>query len=311
MLPCRDPLRPTMRDTIGSSGQAAVETAIVLPLNLFLLLGIIQFGMLSQARYMAKYAAYRAVRVGAMNNANPKMMQEAAALALLPVLYIPIGGSADPNTDPTSSPASPLGILAARDLGYKALSTAGRGFGLDPISVTVCGPLKGDVSGLDQSTLNGSGSNNQIDFDDPRASTEWSTGVANSSDSLKAFIHTKLRVQVQFLYIMPIPFANWIINRAFLGMSMPTILRMGADSPADRINDLRPKSVSGTALDDDAKNAYNEIVRKIWLASTGLNIYVVPIFESYSMRMQSNFFLKSNPLPDTNKCVSYGAFKTN
>ena len=298
-----------MSATNGNSGQAAVETAIVLPLNLFLLLGIIQFGMISQARYITKYAAYRAARIGAMNNANTDMMKKAAALTLLPVLFIPIGGAADPNTDPTtSSPASPVSIVTGRDIAYKGLSLTGLA---DPVKVVVCGPLKDDVSGLDQASLNGAGSSKQIDFDDPRASTEWNTGVANSSNSLKAFLHTKLRVQVQFLYIMPIPFANWIISRIYLGMSMPRILRMGADDSFNP-NDYAGRTVSGSPIGGSdaqaAHDAYNDLLRKVFVASQA-GYYVMPLFESYSMRMQSNFYLNSNALPDKNSCVSYGAFK--
>ena len=294
----------------ASAGQAAVETAIVMPLHLFLLLGIIQYGMISQARYMAKYAAYRAVRVGAMNNGDTGMMKKTAVQTLLPVLYIPfIGGAVDVNQDPTDSPPGPLEFFALKHLEYAGFSTISGELGFDPVKVVVCGPVKDDVSGFDQNTLTGVGSKNQIDFDDPRASTEWSTGVANSSDSLKAFTRTKLRVQVQLLYIMPIPFADWIINRTFLAMSLPSILRMGASDAASRAEDYNPnhKKVGGTSVDDDAKNAYNDIVSAIWKANQ-VGVYAIPIFESYSMRMQSNLFTKN--LDEKDKCVTYGAFKS-
>src|SRR5690348_11066929 len=68
------------------SGQVAVEAALTMPLFVFLLLGILQLGLTAQARVMAKYAAYRAARVGALNHADPEAIEAAAILHLMPVL---------------------------------------------------------------------------------------------------------------------------------------------------------------------------------------------------------------------------------
>ena len=46
------------------SGQAMVETAIIIPLFIFILLGILQMGLIYQAKVLLKYAAYRAARTG-------------------------------------------------------------------------------------------------------------------------------------------------------------------------------------------------------------------------------------------------------
>jgi Flp pilus assembly protein TadG len=42
------------------SGQSAVETALVLPLVTFMILGTLQLFMLLQAKLMAQYAVYQA-----------------------------------------------------------------------------------------------------------------------------------------------------------------------------------------------------------------------------------------------------------
>ena len=57
--PC---IAPVGRESGRESGQAAVESALVMPLAVFLILGTLQLFMLLQGRIMAEYAAWRAVR---------------------------------------------------------------------------------------------------------------------------------------------------------------------------------------------------------------------------------------------------------
>jgi len=70
----------------STSGQAAVESAIVLPLVIFLVLGLIQLFVVMQARVLAQYAVGRAVRAGALNFASCPAMQKTAIAILLPAI---------------------------------------------------------------------------------------------------------------------------------------------------------------------------------------------------------------------------------
>lgn len=262
----------------GERGQSAVEAAIVMPLFIFVILSILQFGLIAQARYMAKYAAYRAVRVGAMNNADPKKMLAAAEAALLPVVAMPSGVGGPDVIGPTTDVASvglKAGVLLARNTIVP---------GLKMISVMVCGPVRGDVNSLTQQQLTGVGSRNQVDFDDPRATHDVPGGF-NGNTELRQFLATKLRVQVEYNYRMPIPFANWIISRIYLALSIPSVLRMG--------DPLQVPSAGKLLLANQAK------------------IYIAPIFENYAMRMQSDFFLRKFPLPTSNRCVSFARANPN
>ena len=65
-------------------GQAAVESALTLPLAVFLILGTLQLFMMFQARLLAHYAAFKAVRAGVVNNGSCAAMNDAALLALMP-----------------------------------------------------------------------------------------------------------------------------------------------------------------------------------------------------------------------------------
>src|SRR5579863_8889721 len=75
-----------MKTTPRSRGQAAVETALVMPLTVFIILGVIQMCLLTQSRALLKYAAYRAARAGALNNGCMDKMQESARAVLLPLM---------------------------------------------------------------------------------------------------------------------------------------------------------------------------------------------------------------------------------
>src|SRR5207244_3540701 len=69
-----------------TSGQAAVESAIVLPMVLFLILGTVQLFMVLQARVLAQYAVGRAVRMGALNFGSCAAMQRSAIAILMPAI---------------------------------------------------------------------------------------------------------------------------------------------------------------------------------------------------------------------------------
>jgi hypothetical protein len=184
------------------AGQAAVEAAIVLPLFVFLLLGILQLGLMHQARLVTKYAAYKAVRAGAIHNAKKDKMERAALAVLLPLVsedrsggeFIQsINSASDFQTKWTTA-----GVLA-----NTMLDT-----GLKYVEVTTCGPTTAELGG----------SARELDFDDPQVA---------ASDDWQRSNRTKLRIQVTFNYRMPIPFANWVIHKAAMNREIPMLMRMG------------------------------------------------------------------------------------
>ncbi|WP_306817976.1 TadE/TadG family type IV pilus assembly protein [Archangium lipolyticum] len=245
------------------SGQAAVESAFVLPLFVFLILGILQLGLMHQARLMTKYAAYKAVRAGALHNANEEKMERAAVAVLLPMVSQDRGGGEYIKS-----------INSASDFKAKwswngVLTNKMPDANLKFAKVTVCGPLKKEFSG----------SAKEVDFDDPEFSTggyeEWQKGQ-----------RTKLRIQVTFNYRMPIPFANWVIHATARNREVPELLRMGKPEGAER-SLARKAGLSGDPYADAARKG----------------LYIMPIRATYTMRMQSNLYLTKNGLPEENKCI--------
>ncbi|MHB1571948.1 MAG: TadE/TadG family type IV pilus assembly protein [Solirubrobacteraceae bacterium] len=64
-----------------------METALIMPFSVFMILGILQLSLMQQARLLTEYAAYRAVRAGSLNQLDCKhSMLQAADEALLPTL---------------------------------------------------------------------------------------------------------------------------------------------------------------------------------------------------------------------------------
>ena len=67
-------------------GQAAVESALTLPLLLFMVLGTLQLFTLLQGRILAQYAVGRATRMGALNHGKCQPMVKSAIAILMPAI---------------------------------------------------------------------------------------------------------------------------------------------------------------------------------------------------------------------------------
>jgi hypothetical protein len=67
-------------------GQAAVETAITMPLALFVILGTLQLFLMLNGRIMAEYAVFRGTRAGSVNVGDCRSITDAAVVALLPTI---------------------------------------------------------------------------------------------------------------------------------------------------------------------------------------------------------------------------------
>jgi len=68
----------------AQTGATLVEFALVMPLALLLVMGIIQLGLLFTAKQVLNQAAFMAGRAGAVHNAQQSNMEDALTKALLP-----------------------------------------------------------------------------------------------------------------------------------------------------------------------------------------------------------------------------------
>lgn len=160
------------------SGQAAVESALTLPLTVFLVLGTLQLFLMLQGRIMAEYAAFRATRAGSLAHGNCVPMQHAAILALLPSFHSYMGSGMG---RPAQRLAEAFAVRKNNRYFYPQDGQTGEILWLVRES-----PLKSQVpSGEDQAFDQGGG---------------------------------PMRMETRLVYFFPlkVPFANWVISRVVL-----------------------------------------------------------------------------------------------
>lgn len=181
----RDGVRWT-RDQSHRRGQVALEAALALPLLLSLGLGVLQLGLMQQARLMTEYAAFAAARAGIVWGGNNERMHDAALVAVLPTLG---------RTDRMESFGATWTSARERDLQMHRRLRAARPDGTPPSleSAGLMGLVRADMV-----SPAGSAGWRELDFDGPGA---------------------VLDVRVRYLYELRIPFAGWMIFNAWYAAS--------------------------------------------------------------------------------------------
>lgn len=265
------------------SGQAMVETAIVLPMFVFVILGIIQLTLMQQARLMLEYAAFSAARTGAVWNGDPEKMEKAAVIALLPTMRTYAEGIPGISTL-LQNLHTPGGFWVAARGAPTINQVAGNILKVKPVSVTVLNP-----------TQKMFGSKQELEFD---------SGAARNS---------QLIIRVNYFFKLDIPFANWIIWEswfaALAGLRLGGLYLFQPTTAADFGNNFGKTSFSQRVLvargmisgNCNRLNGLNG--NKLWVLS-GLALagrYYLPMSTTHTIRMQSNAFKKFAG-PDGDNC---------
>ncbi len=261
----------------GESGQAAVETALVMPLFLFCMMGFFQIMLMHQARLVTKYAAYKAVRTGALQRNNVPMMTQSALAVVAPMTLLAANGR--------------MGNVTRFD----QMSSNKYDGGPEVVKVTICGPTR-DMSTRNQKL------GSSLDFDEP-ADTNGAAAGANpdygnraaTADNWQGFESNKLSVQVLYNYRMFIPFVNGLLFhlvRAEERVGIMENTRIGTRYTG-------AQKQKGEATTD--VNGLERTVRSADYGDGGGGNYFMPIRASYVMRMHSN--LRQDDLPTKSDCV--------
>jgi len=281
--------RPTRAqpDRDGQSGQALVEAALILPAMIFLLLCAIQLTLLQQARLATEYAAFAAARAGVVMNMNNGTsnglrdgpMRQAAVLAVLP----------------TFGRANSLAAIGATLVRFTVQDALLQGFNLPQVRVAILNPTRAMFA--QHTHLNG----REIDFDDQRPTVTP---------------ETLLSLQVRYYYELRVPFANKMIQSIWMATVVAgnaTLLRQwgGKDLTAPKLNgqlnpnpDQGPDAISVTRATAAGRgfipDGTPEGINMTGLALVGSGPqphYLMPVSAWFSMRMQSNPFLRFAPPP--------------
>lgn len=245
------------------SGQAAVETAIVMPLFVFTVLGLVQLSLMHQARLLTKYASYKAARSGSINRGDQKVLEAAAISVMLPMITRenPIAAGSG-GTQPQYGLYKLNGasdFATAFDEVFTSRNNQDSGKPI--IEVTVCHPLSSDVD-------------TNKDFDDP------DVNPLGGNTNWRPFEATKLSVQVTTYQKLIIPFANaflwWASYGAIAGEQAATMKMLRMHHDGSKNQTLRKKFNKTYTLEELLSEARN-------------GNYIMPVRGSYSMRMNSNF----------------------
>ncbi|QRK05418.1 pilus assembly protein [Archangium violaceum] len=304
------------------SGQAAVEAALVLPLMVFLGLGILQLTQMQHAKLMTEYAAYCAARAGIVWNGNTERMHDAALVALLPTL----GRTDDPTGLARTWKRARLQDEALQSLAWPTKDS------VVPASVNGA-PLFGQVR---VDTVNPSWYSpvrsvwklrsarnwEELDFDGPDA---WPQVPALESRLAKFFDlplpdddeelfrgATVLSIRVRYWYELRVPFANWILFTTWwaanAGMALGGAIHQPTLNSKARIThgqggmrEVGLAPVRGMENQRGYDTLYRPEMTVLWGLATGAipllsgrmgKRYFIPLTATYSMRMQSNFYFK-------------------
>lgn len=286
-----------------------VESAIVIPLMTFMILGILQLGMVQHARIMTEYAAFSAARAGIVWNADPWIMENAAIISLLPT-YEGLIEEAD-----IGNPEQMVKRIVMRALLYQINRRLPQAVdmvrnGTDGLIAQLPSNLQGGAENLRNSILNSAenfadnalrnavkgalGGNDlrmvQVEIFNPKLTDIPLRKPELDFDDLRSDDgawrrKTQLSIQVRYLYMMRIPFANWIIHRAWQAQRAGVQLYGAVHNPSSSSADSSMFATGATKpnLSGQPTQLERTLSR---LADEG--VYMVPLRAQYTMRMQSN-----------------------
>jgi hypothetical protein len=270
-----------------------VEAALVMPLMVFLILGVVQLTMIQHARIMTEYAAFNAARSGIVWNGDPWVMENAAIISLMPTY-----GALAEETGFTD-PARMMTAIVRRAVLYQVNRRLGgflRMVGGPLLSNAVVqafgseGPQIVSVQ-IDEPNRVYFGTRMELDFDDV------ATAYTDVRGMWSRYIDNHLTIRVRYLYFMRIPFANWVIHHAWLSQRAGIQLYGAIWNPQGE----RPFA---TGFDRDNQRAtYQDIAARLvprgadplWrdLALAGrAGVYMIPLTATYTMRVQSNLYAR-------------------
>ncbi len=302
------------------SGQVAVEAALIMPLMVFMTLGIIQLTMIQHAKLMTEYAAYQAARAGIVWNGNNERMHDAAIIALLPTMG---------RTDSLDKLALTWGLHQVYDTAMRGLAwtatqvrppqsfNGSNLFGV--IRVDTINPAY--FTPIDSIWKLRDGYNwQELDFDGPDSFPE----VPELEDNIRKFFNlpepddsetvyrkaTRLTIRLRYWYEMRVPFANWVIFTAWYASNAGVALHGAIDRPTLQRSNMLNRTANvtplvGLARGIDHEQGYNTVYAPemwvLWGLATGSiplvsdlvgKRYFLPLSATYTMRMQSNFHRK-------------------
>ena len=256
---------PSVKRPDRQSGQAIVESALTLPLMVFMLLGTMQLFMMMHGRILTQLAAFQATRTGSLNHGNCARMLHSAILQVLPAIepFAKNNGVAlDQNVANTFAK-------------YQNNNYNGKNTNIGPAkSQNLTGSVFWIVRNITGRVAPMFSGPNQADDDFDQ------NGAAQI-----------LETKVIFWFPMRVPFANWVIGRAILAhYNLQAYSNQNPLLISQKSNWAGP----GTSI---APEIQAELAARMLS-----NEYVFPIVASYTMRMMTPLKQVNYALPGGKNC---------
>jgi hypothetical protein len=277
----------------GASGQALVETAIVLPTMILVGLGAFQLMFIQHARVLTEYAAYNACRAGIVHNGDPDVMTNAALISVLPV-YGPTNDV--PSLLLTYAKTKFLSVVSGGlDQMVNGISDLLRDITGLPVNLS---ELVVDVSLINVLVLNPA----PISFIDASGSQKEEIDFDDVLDPFHAEKNV-LVIETRILVPLKIP----IINKVIYNLWLAKILLQHPVLRTDLIDQVayKTKLQGGQDLEaaikehiHDPRGITPEDLR-LWQQlqlmdlAAGQGVYLMPVYAKHAMQMQSNMFLNN------------------
>ncbi len=264
-----------MKRLMQQRGQAAVESAIVFPMLIFFILGLLQLTLVQQARLMLEYAAFSAARAGSVWNMDSDKMHAAAIVALLPTMPTTA-------TDVVANPC-PQGLRVDEVPNFLCR------WGVLKVNNRFTDTAFGGKKLIHVETLNPSredfNNEKEIEFD------QVGSGLAQRKNS-------QLTIRLTYFYNLRLPIVNWVFFESWLASLSGAKLR-GLNPWAPKINGMKLGTTTRMAIEaNEAKTnctfsgiSSTNIWRLVIIGRT-TGRYFLPLVTTYTIRMQSNPFLR-------------------
>jgi hypothetical protein len=299
----------------AQAGQALVEAVIVMPIMVFLILGALQIMMLQHGRIMTEYAAYNAARAGVVHNANWNVMRNAALISTLP-LYdrtdtLPrfLGTWARVKAVAEITEAVDTGVGTLERLAGDLIGVEINGIAQD-ISLVEIEVTSPDARAFDVAQEHYADVENQARTAvDPGGPLRYPSGEIDFDDLDLLAEHPeagRLGLKVRVLYPLRVPIVNKIIFELWLAQLMLNTRYVRSDLTEWAQLQARVEGGrrSGMLLEDAVSEGEGEgplddffttgqwtkeLRTRRWVAEEH-GVYLIPLFATYAMQMQSSMF---------------------
>lgn len=318
-----------MQARAGARGQALLETVIVMPVLVFLILGAVQLVLIAHARVMTEYAAFCAARAGIVHNGDWNVMRNAALIAALPIYertddlphflaaWAKVKAAAE-ITEAVDTGVTSLERLLESLFGQGEVHLEGLTPDVSLVEVNVTSPSRYAFEGAtswqtrQQSTATSVDAGGplvyptgEIDFDDVQY-------LGNNPEA------GRLAVQVRVLYPLRIPFVSRIFFELWLAQRLLDVERVqsdlqewvswqsrasGGEAGGGNLSDeVAHAEAAGPVIgnmdeDDIPELQWADEIRTLRLVGEETGIYFLPLKASYAMQTQSNFFRQNRRQP--------------